>query len=149
MSARDHIWRKEKAYIASLLEDYPNYQAYVDSRIYELEHPVGEIDENIGGGKAQFKEHNVVDNMLITIEEDHRLNELRREHYAIRACYDEADEDIQKICYELYFKKYNTRKYHTISDMCNGGALLLSQSAAYDKFDDFMHQLAMQLNLTR
>ena len=87
--------------------------------------------------------------MLITIEEDHRLNELRREHYAIRVCYGEADEDVQKICYELYFKKYKNRKYHTISDLCKGGELLLSQSVAYDKFDDFMHQLAQQLELTR
>ena len=62
------IWKKEKAYIASLLEDYPNYQEYVNKRIFELTHPVQEVDENVGGGKAQFKRNNVVDNMLITVE---------------------------------------------------------------------------------
>lgn len=141
------IWKKEKAYIASLLEDYPNYEEYVNKRIFELTHPVQEVDENVGGGKAQFKRNNVVDNMLITVEEDHRLNALRTEHYAIRTCYDEAPEEIQTICYELYFKKYKNRQYHTILDLCKAGKIPLSQTTAYLKFDEFLRQVAEQLGL--
>lgn len=142
-----YIWRKEKALIVSLLEDYPKYPAYVEARKFELAHPITEIDENVGGGKAQFKQTNAVDNLLIRTDEDRQLKGLGDCHYAIQACYDEADEDVQTICYELYFKKYKDRKYHSISDLCNSGKLLLSKSAAYDKFDDFLYQIARQLKL--
>ena len=130
-----------------MLVDYPNYEEHVERRNWELRHPVGEIDENVGGGKAQFKQNDVGDRMLIRIDEDDYLNALRREHYAIRVCYEDSDFDVQKICQELYFKKMRYRKYHTIADMCNGGALHISQTVAYDKFDDFMHELAQQLGM--
>lgn len=130
-----------------MLVDYPNYEEHVEHRRFELCHPVGEIDDNVGGGKAQFKQNDVVDRMLIRIDEDEYLNALRREHFAIRVCFEDADEDVQKICKELYFKKQRNRTYHTIADMCNGGVLHISQTVAYDKFDDFMHDLAQQLGL--
>lgn len=142
-----YIWRKEKAYIASLLEDYPNYPTYIEGRKFRLAHPISEIDENVGGGKAQFKPYNAVDNMLIRIDDDRYLTSLGDVHNQIRVCYDDADEDVQTICYELYFKKYENRKYHTISDLCNSGKIPLSKSAAYDKFDDFLYQVAQQLKM--
>lgn len=144
---RNHIWKAEKAYIISLLVDYPDYEKHVERRNFELRHPIGEIDENVGGGRAQFKQNDTVDRMLIRIDEDNYLNALRHEHYIIRACFEDADEDVQKICQELYFKKSKNKKYQTIADMCNAGALLLSKTVAYDKFDEFMREIAKQLGL--
>lgn len=144
---KDRIWKKEKAYIISLLVDYPHYEEHVERRKWELEHPVGQIDENVGGGKAQYKQDDRVVRMLIGIDEDTYLAALRREHFAIREAYEFADLDVQKICQEIYFKDTRYRKYSTIADMCNGGALHISQTVAYDKFDDFMHDLAQQLGM--
>lgn len=143
------IWKKEKEYIIALLEDYPNYHKYVEMRKYELEHPISEIDDNIGGSKAQFKQNNAVDHMIITIEEDHRLNELRRIHYAIHVCLDNAPDEIYIICNELYFKKYYNRKYRSITDLCNANKIFVAKSKAYDEFDDFLKDCANELGLPR
>lgn len=144
---KDRIWKKEKAYIYSLLVDYPNYEEHVERRNWELRHPVGEIDENVGGGKAQFKQNDVVDRMLIRIDEDDYLNSLRREHYSIRVVFDDSDEIVQTICKELFFKKARYRQYHTIADLCNAGVIHISKTVAYDKFDEFLHEVAQQLGM--
>ena len=140
-------WKKEKEYIIALLEDYPNYQTYCEQRKYELQHPATEPDDNVGGGKAQFKQENRVDHMLILTDEDKRLNELRRIHYAFRVCLDEAPEDVHIICEELYFKKQRDRKYHSITDLCNAQVIFTSKTAAYDEFNIFLKSCAEELGL--
>lgn len=145
----NQIWRDEKKLIITLLENYPKYEGYMEMRKYELEHPVSAIDDNVGGGKAQFKQDDSVDRMIITTDEDYRLNALMRVHSAIRVCLDDAPEDVQIICQELYFKKYRNRTYHTIPDLCNSGRILTSKSAAYDEFNDFLKDCADSLGLLK
>ena len=145
----NRVWKKEKELITALLEDYPNYQSYIEQRKYELEHPISPIDENVGGGKAQFRNRNEVLHMLITIDEDFRLNELRRIHHCIRICLDEASDDVRKICEELYFKKYRDRKYHAISDLCDAHIVYTGKTKAYDEFNDFLKDVASELGLPR
>lgn len=145
MSTR--IWKKERELITALLENYPHYQSYVEARKYELEHPVSEIDDNVGGGKAQFKEDNKVDHMIITLEEDHRLNELRRIHSCIRVCLDDAPEDVHTICKELYFKKQYNREYDSIPALCDAKKVFVAKSKAYDDFNNFLVDCANSLGL--
>lgn len=139
--------RKTRAYIESLLEDYMNYYKHKAQREFELRHPFIPVDENVGGGKAQFKPNDSVDRMLITLDEDVRLNNLRREHFAIKVCYEEAPEYVQQIVNELYFKPPRNRKYLTIADLVVAHVIPVSKTKAYDAFNDFLENIAKDLKL--
>ncbi|MCZ3947183.1 transcriptional regulator [Lactobacillus gasseri] len=139
--------RQTRAYIESLLEDYMNYYKHKAQREFELRHPFIPVDENVGGGKAQFKPNDSVDRMLITLDEDVRLNNLRREHFAIKVCYEEAPEYVQKIVNELYFKPPRNRKYLTIADLVVAHVIPVSKTKAYDAFNDFLENIAKDLKL--
>lgn len=139
--------RQTRAYIESLLEDYMNYYKHKAQREFELRHPFIPVDENVGGGKAQYKPNDSVDRMLITLDEDVRLNNLRREHFAIKVCYEEAPEYVQKIVNELYFKSPRNRKYLTIADLVVAHVIPVSKTKAYDAFNDFLENIAKDLKL--
>ncbi|WP_281509011.1 transcriptional regulator [Lactobacillus taiwanensis] len=139
--------RQTRAYIESLLEDYMNYYKHKAQREFELRHPFIPVDENVGGGKAQFKPNDSVDRMLITLDEDVRLNNLRREHFAIKVCYEEAPEYVQQIVNELYFKPPRNRKYLTIADLVVAHVIPVSKTKAYDAFNDFLENIAKDLKL--
>ncbi|ART99183.1 hypothetical protein [Lactobacillus gasseri] len=139
--------RQTRAYIESLLEDYMNYYKHKAQREFELRHPFIPVDENVGGGKAQYKPNDSVDRMLITLDEDVRLNNLRREHFAIKVCYEEAPEYVQKIVNELYFKPPRNRKYLTIADLVVAHVIPVSKTKAYDAFNDFLENIAKDLKL--
>lgn len=143
----NRVWRKEKELISALLEEYPNYEKYMEERMFELENPVGERDDNVGGGKAQNRYRNPVDHLLITMDEDHRLNELHRIHYALKGCIEETNDDCRLICKELYFKEPKLRVYGTIADLCHAGKLYMSKTKAYDEWDEFLHECARALDL--
>ena len=85
--------------------------------------------------------------MLITLDEDVRLNNLRREHFAIKVCYEEAPEYVQKIVNELYFKPPRNRKYLTIADLVVAHVIPVSKTKAYDAFNDFLENIAKDLKL--
>lgn len=139
--------RQTRAYIESLLEDYMNYHKYKAQREFELRHPFIPVDENVGGGKAQYKPNDSVDRMLITLDEDIRLNNLRREHFTIKACYEEAPEYVQQIVNELYFKAPRNRKYLNIADLVIAHVIPVSKTKAYDAFNDFLEDIAKELKL--
>lgn len=139
--------RQTRAYIELLLEDYMNYYKHKAQREFELRHPFIPVDENVGGGKAQFKPNDSVDRMLITLDEDVRLNNLRREHFAIKVCYEEAPEYVQQIVNELYFKPPRNRKYLTIADLVVAHVIPVSKTKAYDAFNDFLENIAKDLKL--
>lgn len=139
--------RQTRAYIESLLEDYMKYNKYKAQREFELRHPFIPVDENVGGGKAQYKPNDSVDRMLITLDEDIRLNNLRREHFTIKACYEEAPEYVQQIVNELYFKAPRNRKYLNIADLVIAHVIPVSKTKAYDDFNDFLEDIAKELKL--
>ncbi|CCI81605.1 phage transcriptional regulator, RinA family [Lactobacillus hominis] len=139
--------KQTKAYIEALLEDYPHYSMYKAQREFELRHPYQERDENVGGGKAQFKKNDAVDRMLITIDEDKRLNSLWREHFAIQVCFEEATEDVQKIVKYLFFTDAKVRKYYSIRELAEDNKLSCSSATAYREFNQFLEEVAIELGL--
>lgn len=138
--------RAAKRYIESLLEDYPNYDEYVEQRRFELCHPYIEPDDNVGGGKPSSSTP-YQERWIITLDEDKRLNTLRQEHTAIRTCYEEAPEEVQVICKELYFKPSRLRSASTISDLVDQKKIRVSRADGYRKWNDFISDVAKELHL--
>ncbi|QNQ83778.1 transcriptional regulator [Lactobacillus sp. PV037] len=139
--------KETKRYVKSLLYDYGRYDDYVARRRYQLQHPLQQIDENVGGGRAKNKFTNPVLTMLITIDEDERLNNLRIQHEAIRECYDEANVTVKTICEELYFKKKSLRRYGSIEALSRAHKINTSSSNAYRMLDEFLENIANTLHL--
>ncbi|WP_428958050.1 hypothetical protein [Levilactobacillus brevis] len=48
-------------------------------REQELRYPVTPVDENVGGGRAQNGFNDSTDRLIITLDEDKRLNALKKE----------------------------------------------------------------------
>lgn len=141
------VYRYLKALIESYLEDYPNYYDYVEQREWELANPVAQLDENVGGGKAKYNYDNPVDRLLMKIEDDKYLKSIGRIHDGIRVCYEEADPIVQTICNELYFTKPKVRKYRNINELVDSGAIHVSSSVAYSKWDGFISECMVQLDM--
>lgn len=139
--------KETKRYIKSLLYDYGRYDDYVARRRWELQHPLQPVDENVGGGRAKNKVTNPILTMLITIDEDERLNNLSIQHETIRECYNEANSTVKTICNELYFKKKILRKYMSIEALSKARKINTSSSNAYRMFDEFLKKIASKLHL--
>ena len=100
--------KSAKKLVVELLRDYPNIPNRIKQREEEIKHPFIPRDENVGGGKAQYKQNNPTENLVITLHDDLRLKRLKDEYDAIKLTYDEADKDTQTIISELYFKRHPT-----------------------------------------
>lgn len=142
-----YISRGIKSVVEGLLEDYPKYYNHKEKREFQLANPVGVRDDNVGGGKAQNNYQNPVLGLMITTESDTYLTNLTHNHDVIRVCYEEADPNIKIIIDELYFKDYKKRDSRSIDDLIHKGLLNMSRSSAYDAWNNFIYETAIQLGL--
>lgn len=92
--------------VEDILRDYPKIDKYIEEREQELRYPTIANDDNVGGGRAQYKESNQTLDTLITIDEDRRINALKRQRLVIDDCLDGVGKDTEVIINELYFKKH-------------------------------------------
>ncbi|MBM7617272.1 RinA family phage transcriptional activator [Weissella uvarum] len=76
-------------------------------REQELRHPQMEVDENIGGGRAQNKRSYNVENTMARIESDEYLNELKRQKSKLQACVDMFDGEKKAVFYQHYRNRLN------------------------------------------
>lgn len=65
----------------------------IKMREQELRHPQTEVDENIGGGRAQNRRSYSVENAMIKIESDETLNKLKEQRRAILETIDTFDQE--------------------------------------------------------
>ena len=130
--------------VEDILRDYPKLERYIAQRIEDLKHPVYERDENVGGGRAENKRRNPVLDMLITIDEDERINALKRQKRAIAECLDESDQLTQVLIEDYYF--YN-RKRLSLSGVIAEKQLAVSSRTAFRLRHDFICRLAHKLGM--
>ncbi|MCP1250099.1 hypothetical protein, partial [Gluconobacter oxydans] len=74
--------------VEDILRDYPKIDKYIKKREQELRYPTIPRDDNVGGGKAQYKYPETTLNMIITIDEDRRINALKHQREVIDDCLD-------------------------------------------------------------
>lgn len=89
-------------HIEEILRDYPRIEKYLKEREEELLYPTQEIDENVGGSRSTdiIK---VTERKAITLAEDMRLRELRKQKEAIDYTFKKSDYLTQRIitCYYM------------------------------------------------
>lgn len=93
-------------YIAMIVRDYPTSEMYINRREQELMNKFQEFkDENVGGGRAQNRKDESTERMAITLAEDRRLNNLKKNEEAVRKALESSDQITKDIIYELYLRE--------------------------------------------
>lgn len=127
-----------------ILREYPKLDNLIKHREEELRYPLSNTDENIGGGRAQFKETDAATQVLIVIDSDPELDELKNRKQTIERCLAEADEDTNVIIEQLYFKRYP--KYN-IMGLVTNNFVSCGRNKAYDLRNKFIGYLVTELKL--
>lgn len=130
--------------VEDILRDYPKIDKYIEEREQELRYPSMPGDDNVGGGKAQYKYGNQTLDTLITIDEDRRINALKRQRAVIDDCLDDVGEDTEVIVSELYFRK---RQRYTIDGLIANHLLACSRANAFRMKAQFISDCAKKLGL--
>lgn len=130
--------------VEDILRDYPKIDKYIEEREQELRYPATTGDENVGGGRAQYKYANQTLSTLITIDEDRRINALRRQREVIDDCLDGVGADTEVIVNELYFKK---RQQYTIDGLIANHLVHVSRRSAFRLKNKFIEDCARGFGL--
>lgn len=130
--------------LEELLRDYPKLPQYIKEREEEIEHPVMDDDENVGGGRAENKPKDPVGNTVITMTDDRSLQQLKREYRIISKCLDESGTITVRLIQELYFDNYAKR---TVPELCDQHIVPVGTTRAYELRNEFLNKLARKLNV--
>jgi len=90
-----------------ILRDYfsGRLKLKIDQRIYEIRHEPGQVDENIGGGKAENKHTRPLEDMMIRIESDPLLKKLQKQEEDVERWVATFEPDKQKVVAYYYASK--------------------------------------------
>ncbi|USQ69808.1 transcriptional regulator [Companilactobacillus allii] len=132
-----------KRLIEDILRDYPLVDQYIKDREQELMHPVRDNDENIGGGKSG-KISKPQEQMIITLEEDRRLNQLKKQRDVVEECLDNSSDNTKNIIKELYFRKYPR---YQMEGLIDNHIIYCNRSQAFKLRNEFIEQIAKELNI--
>lgn len=93
--------------VDSILRDY--FSGRLELRIKQREETIrydsNEVDENIGGGRAQNKHTRPVDDMVIRLDEDRYLNSLKKQKEDVERWIATFEPDKQKVVSYYYASK--------------------------------------------
>lgn len=99
-------------YIADIIREYPVSETYIKKREDELMNKFQEFkDENVGGGRAQNRKDDGVEQLAITLAIDKRIENIKRNQEAVGKALENSAPETQDIIYELYLREnaiYNT-----------------------------------------
>lgn len=90
-----------------ILRDYfsGRLELKIDQRIYDIRHEPGQVDENIGGGKAENKHTRPLEDMMIRIESDPLLKKLQKQKEDVERWVATFEPDKQKVVAYYYASK--------------------------------------------
>ncbi|WP_047999403.1 transcriptional regulator [Lactiplantibacillus herbarum] len=130
--------------VEDILRDYPKIDKYIEEREQELRYPVTPGDDNVGGGKAQYKYGTQTLDTLITIDEDRRINALKRQRDIIDDCLNGVGNDTEVIIKELYFCR---RPQYTIDGLITNHLINVSRANAFRLKSQFIADCARGMGL--
>ncbi|GHP12994.1 hypothetical protein YK48G_04190 [Lentilactobacillus fungorum] len=135
---------RTKRMIEEYLREYPETNRYIKERTLQIIYPAKQSDENVGGGRAQYKYDQSVVYTAISLAEDKILNTLKHHRDVIDDCLDDAGQDTETIIRELYFKRH---PQYTIDGLITNGRIHVSRSKAYELQSNFINEVAEGLDI--
>lgn len=135
--------RSKFNYLATIIRDYPRTDTYIKNREKELMNRFNDLkDENVGGGRAQYKKNSGVEDMAIDLAEDLRLHVLRQHADAVKWCLDDSDMETQNIINELYLKEHIELNIWGVSQKVH-----MSVASCKNRRQVFFEKLASKLGI--
>lgn len=83
------------------------YPALIQLRIAEL-NVNNAVDDNVGGGRAQYKYHNATEDKLLRYESDEELARLRCEEFFIKTWYGVLSPERQRVIIDKYRNRHTS-----------------------------------------
>ncbi|MDH5108489.1 hypothetical protein FAM21823_02184 [Lentilactobacillus parabuchneri] len=135
---------RTKRMIEEYLREYPETNRYIKERTLQIIYPAKQPDENVGGGRAQYKYDQSVVYTAISLAEDKILNTLKHHRDVIDDCLDDAGKDTETIIRELYFKRH---QQYTMDGLIANELIHVSRTQAFRLRDKFIQLVAEGLDI--
>lgn len=135
---------RTKRMIEEYLREYPETNRYIKERTLQIIYPAKQPDENVGGGRAQYKYDQSVVYTAIGLAEDKILNTLKHRRDVIDDCLDDAGKDTETIIKELYFKRH---QQYTMDGLIANDLIHVSRTQAFRLRDKFIQHVAEGLDI--
>lgn len=130
--------------VEDILRDYPKIDKYIERREEELRYPMTPDDENVGGGRASFSRNEAPLRTIITIDDDRRINALKRQRAIVDSCLDGVGHDTETIIAELYFRRHPR---YTLTGLVDNDLVSVGKAKAYELRNGFIKECAAGLGL--
>ena len=137
MTNIEELSKRRLAELDELFEDYQTIDHDIRVREYELDHPIPEQDDNIGGGRSTVIAR-PQERIAIKRDDDRRLQylyKLKQDCHAVVAAMDESQ-------YSLYQLRYQHGGYYSWAEVAD--QLHIGRSAVYRKRFALLSLLAKQ-----
>lgn len=141
MKRSDTLKRGTFKHIEDILRDYPRIDSYLKQREEELLYPTKEQDDNIGGGKSS-EIGKPTEQKGITLAEDMRLRELRKQKDAIERTLNKADFLTCRVI-ESYYMCKQPKTWESVSFEVSSGQI--SSRTLRRMRTEFFKNLAVEL----
>lgn len=140
MTNIEELSKRRLAELDELFEDYQTIDHDIRVREYELDHPIPEQDDNIGGGRSTIIAR-PQERIAINRDDDRRLQylyKLKQDCATVVAMMDESQ-------YSLYQLRYQHSGYYSWAEVAD--QLHIGRSAVYRKRFALLSLLAKQRGL--
>lgn len=111
-------------HIEEILRDYPKIDKYLSDREEEILHPIKENDENVGGSRSTDISK-TTERKAITLAEDMRLRELRKQKEAVEYAFECSDFLTRRVI-ECYYMSRNKKTWDTVTLEVASGQISIS-----------------------
>ncbi|MCF6515510.1 hypothetical protein GSH19_05005 [Lactobacillus sp. S2-2] len=137
----DHIDRKRRA-VLKIIEEHKNIDILIEQRRLEIMYPYKfDKDENVGGGKSDFGNTEVVARQAISVSNDPAIKKLEFHKKTIDRLLNNIDDLTFKIVNDLLLNKKSKSIYDLESE------LHLTHTTIYKKRNQFIDLAQKYLNL--
>lgn len=134
------------------IKDYPSIDKKIHDRREEIEYPYkGDVDDNIGGGRAEnVRDESLEKTVAKLVDDDPTLSYLYAEEKAVRKALSKCvkkgirsliDDATYDIIYEFYLRENRVYNVEQIAEKVN-----LSRRAVYKHRDAFIEEVRINLN---
>ncbi|MEO3734011.1 transcriptional regulator [Lactiplantibacillus plantarum] len=136
--------RTTKKMVEKYLREYPLIDGLIAREELNIMYPYQEPDENVGGGRAQYKKSAPTEYAAISVADSETIRAFQHRRDVIDECLDECGEDTETLICELYFRKHQR---YSVESLVTNGMIFVSKSKAYYLVDKFIAKVASRLNL--
>lgn len=127
--------------VLDIIKDYPTLDERIQEKVEAIRHPWQFRDENVGGGQAKNKISNWTEHVVIKLNDDQELHDLKLEKVVIANCLEDAGNETETIIRESCIKG------RSIQELVAKQEIYCGVSRAYHLRNNFVKEVAQRLGI--